>query len=139
MSSLRYSVGMKTLNVSEPLFGTSASLFIECTQDELADALERDGQYRAAIDVRDDDRKKRALASTWLSESMSGNPFSFIWLPHYGNQTEMIGNLVHECVHLSSDICGTLGIEIEEGKANETHAYITEYYFVEFLKQLQGQ
>ena len=130
---------MKTLNVSEPLFGTSASLFIDCTQDELADMLERDGQFIAAIDVRDDDRKNRQLASTWLTETTSGSPLSFIWLPKYTDEVEMLGNLMHECVHLSSDICGTLGVTISEGEANEAHAYIAEYYFVEFLKQLREQ
>lgn len=126
---------MRVIKASEPLFGSSALFFTECKIVDVAAWLRDNEFHRAAFDVEDDTAKGSDLASTWESVDELGRPFHFIWLPYFSDTTDRLGNLTHECVHLASDICGVKGVEIEEGKKNETLAYLTEYYFTEFLKR----
>lgn len=119
------------VNVADPVFKTNVTLFWGYTFDEMNEVI----KDNIDKEVEDDFRGSNGIALTLPNKD--GVIYQAIWLSSTDWTLKEQAVFAHELTHIVFDVCSHKGITILRDDPNEVYAYLYEYYFLRFCREIQ--
>jgi len=119
---------MKTFFIEEPVFGSVLNCYVDCTYDEMVEHVGRDEK----ITLTDEQKKDECHQGVYIWIGNKKTSCRIIWIEKKDN----LPTIAHECVHAAQHLLNERGIEVDWDN-KEVIAYLTEFYFKEFLEKMK--
>lgn len=125
----------KIFTVPNPVFKCNVLFICGYTIKE----LEKELKKRKVTDFKSEDLED-ATGSQLTFENAKGNKLRVLWVESFDTSIGSIGVAVHEIFHLVIRICDDKNVPIvRENCADETAAYLQDYYFRAYYSELTGK
>jgi hypothetical protein len=129
-------IGKKYFIISDDVFKIHLNVFLNFTFDELNRFLVK----RKFPPIDEKFKHSNGIALGWYKENDT-LPYFTIWLPNFEWTLTKQAIMVHELSHFIFMAMDNKGMKVDEDvnkSANETYAYLLEYFFLKLSRKIDS-